>query len=135
MISLQQGPGSEQLAALAAQEAGDRFAVIDPNMELNAEEAVFMDAAAVMKNLDLVVACDTGLAHLAGGLAVPVWVALPLGSEWRWLCHREDSPWYPTMRLVRQTTFRDWDGVFQRMAVALAERVDRWRSRPSGGTL
>ncbi len=135
LISLQQGPGSEQLAALAAQDAGTRFAVIDPELQLEPDGSVFLDAAAVMKNLDLVIACDTGLAHLAGGLGVPVWVALSLGSEWRWMQQRDDSPWYPTMRLFRQTTFRDWDGVFQRMAAALAQRVEGWRSQAAGGTL
>lgn len=135
LISLQQGPGSEQLTALAELDAGECFAVVDPKLQIEPDGSVFLDAAAVMKNLDLVIACDTGLAHLAGGLAVPVWVALPLGSEWRWLHQRDDSPWYPTMRLFRQTTFRDWDGVFQRLAVALQQRVGDWRSRPSGGTL
>jgi len=64
----------------------------------------FMDAAAVMKNLDLVVTVDTAVAHLAGALGVPVWVLLPFAPDWRWLLEREDSPWYPTMRLFRQRT-------------------------------
>ena len=62
-----------------------------------------MDAAAVLKNLDLVISVDTAIAHLAGALGIPVWVALPFAPDWRWLMGREDSPWYPTMRLFRQT--------------------------------
>jgi hypothetical protein len=82
-----------------------------------------------MKNLDLVVTPDTALAHLAGGLGVRTWVALPRVADWRWLTERVDSPWYPTMRLFRQTRAGDWDEVFRRMADALQRelraRVDR----------
>ena len=80
-----------------------------------------MDTAAVMKNLDLVVTSDTAIAHLAGALGVPVWVGLSFLPEWRWLLNRDDSPWYPTMRLFRQTESGHWRGVFQRMADALTE--------------
>ncbi|MEX2114510.1 MAG: tetratricopeptide repeat protein [Pirellulales bacterium] len=135
LISLQQGPGSEQLAALAALPPDARFGVIDLGSEYGADGTLFMDAAAVIANLDLVIACDTGLAHLAGGMAAPVWVALPLGAEWRWMQKRDDSPWYPTMRLFRQTKFRDWDGVFQRMAAALAEEAGGWRPKAGGDIL
>lgn len=83
----------------------------------------FLDTAAVMKSLDLVITLDSALAHLAGALGVPVWVALGKSPDWRWLLDREDSPWYPTMRLFRQETQGDWPGVFDRMANALAEMV------------
>ena len=63
----------------------------------------FLDTAAVMTQLDLVVTPDTSVAHLAGGLGVPVWLVLPYAAEWRWLIDRDDSPWYPSMRLFRQT--------------------------------
>jgi hypothetical protein len=66
-----------------------------------------------------VIAPDTAVAHLAGGLGVPVWVALCSVPDWRWLHGRDDSPWYPTMRLFRQTRLGDWDGVFRRMTEAL----------------
>jgi tetratricopeptide (TPR) repeat protein len=72
---------------------------------------------------DLVIAVDTSVAHLAGALAVPVWVAMPLACDWRWLLDREDTPWYPTMRLFRQRDLGDWDDVVGRMADALRERV------------
>ena len=75
-----------------------------------------MDTAAVMKTLDLVISSDTAVAHLAGALGVPVWVALSKVPDWRWMLEREDSPWYPTMRLFRQTEAGNWDGVFARMA-------------------
>ena len=69
-----------------------------------------------MKNLDLVVCSDTAIGHLAGALGVPVWLALPSVAEWRWLREREDSPWYPSIRLFRQTEPGQWQGVFERMA-------------------
>src|SRR5262249_8806990 len=59
---------------------------------------------------------DTATAHLAGALGVPVWVVLALGADWRYLLHRQDSPWYPTMRLFRQRRLGDWDEVFERVA-------------------
>ncbi len=76
----------------------------------------FLDTAAVMKHLDLVVTVDTAVAHLAGALGVPVWIALPTASDWRWLQNREDSPWYPSVRLFRQKKQGDWPEVFARMA-------------------
>ena len=75
----------------------------------------FADTAAVLKNLDLVITVDTAVAHCAGALGVPVWVALPFAPDWRWLMDRDDSPWYPTMRLFRQKRWGDWDEVFGRI--------------------
>jgi hypothetical protein len=75
-----------------------------------------MDTAALMRSLDLIMTADTALDHLAGALGVPVWVALPFAPEWRWLLQREDSPWYPTMRLFRQTEPGQWQGVFESTA-------------------
>ncbi len=82
----------------------------------------FMDTASVMMNLDLIITVDTAVAHLAGSLGLPVWVALPFCAEWRWLETREDSPWYPTMRLFRQTRPGEWGDVFENMANELARR-------------
>ena len=81
----------------------------------------FLDTAAAMKNLDLVVTADTAVAHLAGALGVPVWLALPYIPDWRWMLNREDSPWYPTMWLVRQRRPGVWDDVFQRMSTELVK--------------
>ena len=79
----------------------------------------FADTAAVISNLDLVISVDTAAAHLAGALGKPVWLLLPYVPEWRWLLDREDSPWYPTMRLFRQQTSGDWRELIERVTVAL----------------
>jgi Flp pilus assembly protein TadD len=76
----------------------------------------FLDTAAVMMNLDLIVTSDTAAAHLAGALGRPAWVALKAVADWRWLTGRDDSPWYPTLRLFRQEASDDWAGVFDRIA-------------------
>lgn len=83
----------------------------------------FMDTAAIMHNLDLILTVDTSIAHLAGALGVPVWVMLPFPADWRWLLNRDDTPWYPTMRLFRQDTSGDWDHVFDQVVIALQEIV------------
>ena len=69
--------------------------------------------------MDLIISTDTSVAHLAGALARPVWVMLQFMPDWRWLLDREDSPWYPTMRLYRQKTLGDWPKVIERVAQAL----------------
>jgi hypothetical protein len=74
-----------------------------------------------MTNLDLVISSDTSVPHLAGALAVPVWIALPYVTSWQWMCGRNDSPWYPTMRLFRQSSQADWSGVFQQIEATLRE--------------
>jgi tetratricopeptide (TPR) repeat protein len=81
------------------------------------------EIAAAMAAVDLIVSSDTAMAHLAGALGRPVWVALSDEPDWRWLFERDDSPWYPTMRLFRQTTRGDWQGVFATMATTLKEKV------------
>jgi tetratricopeptide (TPR) repeat protein len=123
LIGLQKGPGSEQLAEL-----NGKFDVLDLGRELDSDGA-FLDTAAVMRGLDLVVTSDTAPAHLAGGLGVRVWVALSAAPEWRWLLDRDDSPWYPTMRLFRQDRRRDWDTVFEAMARELAPEIERRAGR------
>jgi tetratricopeptide (TPR) repeat protein len=115
LFSLQKGPGSEQLQTVA-----DKFPVVDLGNRLDEESGAFMDTAAVMKNLDLVITTDTAIAHLAGALAVPVWLALTVAPDWRWLLKREDSPWYPSMRQFRQKRNGQWEDVFQRMASDIA---------------
>jgi hypothetical protein len=105
-FSLQKGAtGSTILAPPGAE-------LIDHTGELND----FIDTAALIANLDLVISVDTSVAHLAGGMGKPVWLLLPRDPDWRWLLDRDDSPWYPTMKLFRQTTARDWEPVVQRMA-------------------
>jgi hypothetical protein len=101
---------------------GDRIPIVTWDEEVDAEGNAFMDTAAIMASLDLVITSDTSIAHLAGALGLPVWVALSLAPDWRWLLVREDSPWYPTMRLFRQTRLADWSDVFERMTRELAVR-------------
>jgi tetratricopeptide (TPR) repeat protein len=124
LISLHKSNAMEEVAALA-----DRFRVVDFGDELDTIHGAFMDTAAIMKNVDLVITCDTATAHLAGAMGVPVWIALMLSGDWRWLLDRENSPWYPTARLFRQTAIDDWTGVFVRMAGELA-RLAATRSGP-----
>jgi tetratricopeptide (TPR) repeat protein len=114
LISLQKGQGTDQLAGIAGQ-----FSVVDLSDRLDVSTGAFMDTAAVMTNLDLVITSDTAVAHLAGALGIQVWLPLALIPDWRWLLEREDCPWYPTMRLFRQTRYGQWDEVFERMTKEL----------------
>ncbi len=87
----------------------------------------FTETAAAIVNLDLVVSVDTAVVHLAGALGRPVWTLLPFSHDWRWLLGRDDSPWYPTMRLFRQEKHGDWKGVIGRV---VGELTDELRARP-----
>jgi tetratricopeptide (TPR) repeat protein len=116
LVSLQKGPGTEQLRTV-------RFPVAELTPELDAEGGAFLDTAAVMKNVDLLILSDTSATHLAGALGVPTWVATSAAPDWRWLSEREDSPWYPTFRLFRQTRLGDWDAVLERLAAELRRLV------------
>ena len=89
-------------------------------VDLGGRLSDFAETAAVVANLDLVVTVDTAVAHLAGALGRPVWVVLPFAPDWRWMLEREDSPWYPTMRLFRQANRGDWDDVLTRLREAFA---------------
>jgi Tfp pilus assembly protein PilF len=111
LISLQKGEGEEQVAT-----AGFPVETLDG---LDAGPDAFLDTAAVMVSLDLIITSDTSIAHLAGALGRPVWVALRRVPDWRWLLDRADSPWYPTMRLFRQTREADWPPVFAAIGQAL----------------
>jgi tetratricopeptide (TPR) repeat protein len=122
LFSLQTGYGREQLG-----EIGSRFEVTDVGGGLGD----FLDTATAMANLDLIIAPDTAVAHLAGALGVPVWVALPFAPDWRWMSGRDDSPWYPTMKLFRQRRWGDWDEAFARIAGELAD--NRYKPSRSGG--
>ncbi len=73
----------------------------------------FADTAAAIEALDLVISVDTAVVHLAGALGRPVWVLVPYATSYMWMAGRDDSPWYPTVRLFRQTEPGDWDGVFE----------------------
>lgn len=115
-FSLQKGQAVEELNTLAG-----RLDVVDLGSSIDEKTGAFVETAAVLKNLDLLITCDTAIAHVAGALGVPVWLALANVPDWRWLMSGETTPWYPTMRLFRQTSLLDWPGVFERMAEALAK--------------
>jgi ADP-heptose:LPS heptosyltransferase len=83
----------------------------------------FLDTASVMESLDLIITCDTSIAHLAGALGRPTWIALKHAPDWRWMLDRNDSPWYPSVRLFRQKHRGQWDEVFDRMLGELRETV------------
>lgn len=94
----------------------------------------FADTAAALSQLDLLISVDTSVAHLAGALGRPSWVLLPFVPDWRWLIEREDSPWYPTMRLFRQHRAGDWASVIERVAAELNAVIagERTRLLPAG---
>ena len=110
--SLQMGPAAQQIAAAPAD-----IGLVDPGAEITD----FADTAAIIANLDLVISVDTSVAHLAGALGKPVWLLVYSPGEWRWLLDREDSPWYPTMRLFRQGSDGNWELVLQRLVAALQQ--------------
>ncbi|MCA3275210.1 MAG: tetratricopeptide repeat protein [Roseomonas sp.] len=88
-------------------------------LDVSAELGDFADTAALISSLDLVISVDTSVAHLAGALGKPTWVMVPFAPDFRWLLDREDTPWYPKMRLFRQSRAGDWDGVIARIGEAL----------------
>ncbi len=121
LYSLQKGPGEDQTANAP-------FDIVDLAPRLDNSTGAFMDTAAVIKNLDLVITSDSAIAHLAGALGAPVWVALQYAPDFRWLLDRQDSPWYPTMRLFRQSRRGQWEDVFERIGEALAGEMQKRRS-------
>ena len=115
LVSVQAVDGLDQIGALDGE-----FPIIDLESRRARE---FSDTAAIVSLLDLVITADTAVAHLAGGLGIPVWLANSAVGEWRWMVDREDSPWYPTMRIFRQSQLGDWDSVFRRMADVLRHQL------------
>ena len=91
--------------------------------DLSARIEDFADTAEIVEQLDLVISVDTAVAHLAGALGRPVWLLLPFAPDFRWMLDRDDSPWYPTMRLFRQSHRGDWPNVFSRVAQDLKKFV------------
>jgi tetratricopeptide (TPR) repeat protein len=116
LISLQKGAAAQQIAASAFHRN-----IEVPETDPNPEADNFLDTAALMASLDLIITCDTAVPHLGGALGRPVFTALPSVPDWRWLRERDDSPWYPTMRLFRQSTPQNWSDVFERIAAAVVE--------------
>jgi len=121
-FSLQMGPEAEQLQHVTV-------AVTEGITDLRPAIEDMADTAALIANLDLVIAVDTSVAHMAGALGKRVWLLLSTWTDWRWLLDRADSPWYPEMRLFRQKTLGDWQPVVEQVRCALAEACERARSR------
>jgi hypothetical protein len=113
LLALQKGPKTGQ--------AGEYYGRA-PLINVGAEIQDYDDTMAILENLERLVTVDTSVAHLAGAMGRPVWIMLPRAPDWRWLLEREDSPWYPTVRLFRQTQVRRWDDVAQRIAAALRQQ-------------
>jgi len=118
IYSLQKVDGLEQLQNLP-----EGFTVKTFDGDFDDSHGRFMDTAAVMKNLDLVITVDTSIAHLAGALGVPVWTMIPNPPDWRWMFDIDDTPWYPTMQLFRQETPGDWEPVIKQMVDKLVGKV------------
>lgn len=118
LVSLQHGVGTEQLDRVR-----DRFEVIDLQ-GVGQEVDGFLRTAAILHQLDLIISVDSAVVHLACAMGLPTWVAMPYSADWRWLRDREDSPWYPTIRIFRQERAGDWDGVFSRIEHALRQRLE-----------
>jgi tetratricopeptide (TPR) repeat protein len=118
LISMQQSTGVEQLHSLP-----DGMQVETLGDDFDAGPDAFVDTAAVMECLDLVISCDTSIAHLAGALGRPTWVMLKRVPDWRWLLDRTDSPWYPTVEVFRQTVDGRWDDVFECAGRKLRDRL------------
>ncbi|MBV9388228.1 MAG: glycosyltransferase family protein [Chroococcidiopsidaceae cyanobacterium CP_BM_ER_R8_30] len=109
LYSLQTGPQREELTQLPPA----------PIRNLSNQLSDFADTALMLEQLDLTISVDTAVAHLAGALGKPVWILLSFAPDWRWMLEREDSPWYPTCRLFRQSQPGDWAGVFEQVGQAL----------------
>ena len=117
LISLQQGPGKSQIETIDG-----RGTILDLGDDID-QDGAFLDSAAILHNVDLMISSDTALAHLAGAVGAPVWVALSLIPDWRWGIDGEVCGWYPNLRLFRQKTAGDWDSVFDNIANALKEKL------------
>jgi len=115
-FSLQKGDAQHDAAATSA------FMHMHP---LGPEIQDFADTLAIIQSLDLVITVDTAVAHLAGACGTPVWVLVPTFTDWRWMVARDDSPWYPSMRLFRQRELGQWNGVLAEVARALTEFVEK----------
>jgi len=118
LYSLQKINGTEQL-----DEVRDIMEVHTFGPDFDEANGRFMDTAAIIKNLDLVITIDTSICHLAAGLGTEVWVLLPFPADWRWMLERDDTPWYPNMRLFRQKKRGNWECILEEVVTALKEKI------------
>jgi len=119
LFGLQKGPGAAQASTLSPS-----FLI----RNVGEEFSDFADTAAAIENMDLIISVDTSVAHLAGAMGKPTWVLLKFDADWRWLLERDDSPWYPSMRLFRQARGETWPTVIERVTQALREFLEEDRS-------
>lgn len=112
-ISLQKGAGAEQLDTVPFGASIMRLFDLDPGPD------AFLDTAAVLKCVDLLITCDTAIAHLAGALGVPTWLCVMHQPDWRWMPHGAGTPWYTSLRLFRQSAPGDWASVYAAITAAL----------------
>jgi hypothetical protein len=120
LVSLQRGPGVEQIGGFQAATGGALAVPTDGRQEVAGDLA---DSAAIVSLLDLVVSVDSAPAHLSAALGRRTWILLSVAADWRWMTGRQDSPWYPDVRLVRQRDIDGWADVFSELLRALGERV------------
>jgi tetratricopeptide (TPR) repeat protein len=117
LISLQQGPGCSQIRDVNWR---DRILALGDDID---RDGAFLDSAAILANVDLMISSDTALAHLAGAAGVPVWLALSRIPDWRWGAGGDTCGWYPSLRLFRQETPGDWHSVFKNIATSIKEKL------------
>lgn len=129
IYNLQKIAGEEQL-----KEIPKEWNLISFDSDFDTKNGRFMDTAALIKNLDLIISVDTGLAHIAAGLGASVWTFIPNPPDWRWMLDRTDTPWYPNMTLFRQSTSGDWHSVMltiaERLEKLVTEKKHHYRSLP-----
>lgn len=102
----------------------DKLHIITFDDDFDQSHGAFMDTAAIMEHMDLIITVDTAIAHLAGAMGKPVWLMLPYQTDWRWIAHRTDSPWYPSMRIFKQQNPFDWDTVALQIYQALRDNIN-----------
>lgn len=125
--SLQKGRGEQELAQAMTRR--------DNLFDMGSKVSDFADTAAIMEHLDLVISVDTSPAHLAGALGRLVWTLLPFVPDWRWLKDRDDSPWYPTMKLFRQEEIGNWNEVFKRIHGELEKLIVKKKLEEKNGAI
>jgi tetratricopeptide (TPR) repeat protein len=114
LFSLQKGPRAEDIILTGAQGL-----IVDAGKEIKD----FNDTASLVSSMDLIISVDTSVVHLAAGMGKPVWLLLPYTPDWRWMWGREDSPWYPSLKIFRQEKAGDWEGVFKKVYLALEDKL------------
>ena len=117
LISLQKGEGENQISEVT-------FDIKSFGADLDQGQDAFLDTAALIVNCDLIITSDTAVAHLAGALGCPTWVALKRIPDWRWMLETTSTPWYPSMKLYRQRKAGDWDSVFHRIKKDLSNLIE-----------